>query len=82
MRGAILQAIAQELGHLALATGNKTELSIGAAALYGDMSGDFAPLKDCPKTLLYALARHRNRHDPAIPAAISRRRRRPFSETR
>ncbi len=70
MRGAMLQAISEELGHLALATGNKTELSIGSAALYGDMSGDWAPLKDCPKTLLYTLARHLNRHGPAIPEAI------------
>ncbi|MBW3592813.1 MAG: NAD(+) synthase, partial [Actinobacteria bacterium] len=70
MRGAMLQAISDELGHLALATGNKTELSIGSAALYGDMAGGYAPLKDCPKTLLYALARHRNRHAPAIPEEI------------
>jgi NAD+ synthase (glutamine-hydrolysing) len=70
MRGAMLQAISEELGHLALATGNKTELSIGSAALYGDMAGGWAPLKDCPKTLLYTLARHRNRAGPAIPEAI------------
>ncbi len=70
MRGAMLMAISEELGHLALATGNKTELSIGSAALYGDMSGGWAPLKDCPKTLLYTLARHRNRRGQAIPEAI------------
>jgi NAD+ synthase (glutamine-hydrolysing) len=68
MRGAVLLAVSDELGHLALATGNKTELSIGSAALYGDMAGGFAPLKDCPKTLLYRLARHRNSlGGPAIP---------------
>jgi NAD+ synthase (glutamine-hydrolysing) len=67
MRGAVLLAVSDELGHLALATGNKTELSIGSAALYGDMAGGFAPLKDCPKTLLYRLARHRNALGPAIP---------------
>jgi NAD+ synthase (glutamine-hydrolysing) len=70
MRGAMLQAISDELGHMALATGNKTELSIGSSALYGDMSGGWAPLKDCPKTLLYALARHRNLSGVAIPEAI------------
>lgn len=70
MRGALLQAISDELGHLALATGNKTELSIGSSALYGDMSGHWAPLKDCPKTLLYTLARHRNRRGIRIPEAI------------
>ncbi len=67
MRGAVLLAVSDELGHLPLATGNKTELSIGSAALYGDMAGAFAPLKDCPKTLLYRLARHRNALGPAIP---------------
>jgi len=66
MRGAVLLAVSDELGHLALATGNKTELSIGSATLYGDMAGAFAPLKDCPKTLLYRLARYRNTLGPAI----------------
>jgi NAD+ synthase (glutamine-hydrolysing) len=70
MRGATLQAIADELGHLALATGNKTELSLGSFALYGDMAGGYAPLKDCPKTLLYALARFRNEEAEVIPEAI------------
>ncbi len=70
MRGAVLQAISDELGHLALATGNKTELSIGSAAIFGDMAGGFAPLKDCPKTLLYRLAEHRNRLAPVVPERI------------
>jgi NAD+ synthase (glutamine-hydrolysing) len=70
MRGAMLQAISDELGHLALASGNKTELSLGSAALYGDMAGGYAPLKDCPKTLLYALARFRNVERQEIPEAI------------
>jgi NAD+ synthase (glutamine-hydrolysing) len=70
MRGATLQAIADELGHLALATGNKTELSLGSTALYGDMAGGFAPVKDCPKTLLYSLARLRNRDGEVIPEGI------------
>ena len=73
MRGAVLLAVSDELGHVALATGNKTELSIGSAALYGDMAGVFAPLKDCPKTLLYRLARHRNALAPAIPEATLER---------
>ena len=70
MRGATLLAISESLGQLALATGNKTELSIGSATLHGDMAGDFAPVKDCPKTLLYRLARHRNARDGAIPEEI------------
>lgn len=70
MRGATLLAISEKLGHLALATGNKTELSIGSATLFGDMAGDFAPIRDCPKTLLYRLARHRNARGAAIPEEI------------
>jgi len=70
MRAAILWAACDELGHIPLATGNKTELSIGTAALYGDMAGSFAPLKDCPKTLLYALARWRNVRDAVIPERV------------
>lgn len=70
MRGATLLAISEKLGHLALATGNKTELSIGSATLYGDMAGDFAPIKDCSKTLLYQLARHRNARGLAIPEDV------------
>ena len=72
MRGATLLAIAEELGRIALATGNKTELSIGSATLHGDMAGAFAPIKDCPKTLVYELARHRNARGggAAIPEEI------------
>lgn len=70
MRGATLLAISEKLRHLALATGNKTELSIGSATLYGDMAGDFAPIKDCSKTLLYQLARHRNARGAAIPEEV------------
>ena len=70
MRGAVLQAVSDELGYLALATVNKTELSLGSATLQGDMAGGFAPLKDCPKTLLYDLARHRNARGPVIPEVI------------
>ncbi len=66
----ILMAVSDERGDLVLATGNKSELSIGSATLYGDMAGDFAPIKDCPKTLLYTLAEHRNWIAPVIPAEI------------
>ena len=69
-RAAILWAICDQLGHLPLATGNKSELSIGSASLHGDMAGAFAPLKDCPKVLLHRLARLRNRRDPVIPQRV------------
>lgn len=73
MRAAIVWAICDELGHLPLATGNKSELSIGAASLHGDMAGAFAPLRDCPKTLLHRLARLRNERAPVIPARVLER---------
>ena len=72
-RGAMLLAIADELGRILLATGNKSELSVGSAVLYGDMAGGFAPIRDCPKTLVYELARHRNRRGRAIPEGILER---------
>lgn len=68
-RAAILSAFGDEHGLLILSTGNKSELSIGATT-YGDLSGDFAPLRDCPKSLLYELARWRNRSGEAVPEAV------------
>lgn len=70
LRALLLSAMADQRQRLLLATGNKTELSIGGVAWLGDMTGGFAPLKDCPKTLLYDLARHRNLTGTAIPAPI------------
>jgi NAD+ synthase (glutamine-hydrolysing) len=72
-RATLLWAVAERLGHMPLATGNKSELSIGSAALGGDMSGAFAPLKDAPKSMVYRLARMRNERDPVIPDAIIER---------
>jgi NAD+ synthase (glutamine-hydrolysing) len=69
-RAVVLTAISDAHGRLVLATGNKTELSIGAATMYGDMVGGFAPLKDCPKTLLRRLARHRDAAAPSIPESV------------
>lgn len=69
-RAVVLTAISDVRGHLVLATGNRTELSIGGATIYGDMVGGFAPLKDCPKSLLYRLARHRDAAAPAIPRSV------------
>ncbi|MDE0372587.1 MAG: NAD(+) synthase, partial [Rhodospirillales bacterium] len=53
-----------------LTTGNKSEMAVGYATLYGDMAGGFAPLKDCGKTLVYELARYRNRQSPVIPERV------------
>ena len=62
-------AISNKLGEMLLSTGNKSEMAVGYATLYGDMAGGFAPLKDCTKTLVYQLAalpqRHRARNSGA-----------------
>ena len=69
-RGILLMAISNKLGTMLLSTGNKSEMAVGYATLYGDMAGGFAPLKDCTKTLVYALARYRNSISPVIPERV------------
>ncbi|MCB1925721.1 MAG: NAD(+) synthase, partial [Gammaproteobacteria bacterium] len=69
-RGIVLMAISNKRGHMLLTTGNKSEMSVGYATLYGDMAGGFAPLKDVPKTLVYRLARWRNRDGEIIPQRV------------
>jgi len=59
-RGVTLMALSNKHGYLVLSTGNKSEMAVGYATLYGDMVGGFAPLKDVYKTLVYRLARWRN----------------------
>jgi len=74
-RGVILMAKSNQAGHLVLTTGNKSELSVGYSTIYGDSVGGFAPIKDVPKTLVWALARWRNAaaavrgQTPPIPEA-------------
>jgi NAD+ synthase (glutamine-hydrolysing) len=73
IRGNLLMALSNKFGWLVLTTGNKSELSVGYSTLYGDTAGGFAVIKDCPKTLVYALARHCNRAGgdrPPIPETI------------
>jgi NAD+ synthase (glutamine-hydrolysing) len=60
IRGNLLMALSNKFGWLVLTTGNKSEMSVGYATLYGDMAGGFAVLKDVPKTLVYELSRYRN----------------------
>ncbi len=69
-RGVLLMAISNKLGEMLLTTGNKSEMAVGYATLYGDMNGGFAPLKDCTKTLVYQLANHRNSIAPVIPERV------------
>jgi NAD+ synthase (glutamine-hydrolysing) len=64
IRGNMLMALSNKFGHLVLTTGNKSEMSVGYATLYGDMAGGFAVIKDVPKTMVYELAALRNRRDP------------------
>jgi NAD+ synthase (glutamine-hydrolysing) len=72
-RGVLLMAISNKLGEMLLTTGNKSEMAVGYATLYVDMAGGFAPLKDCSKTLVYALAAYRNGVEPAIPKRVIER---------
>ncbi|HEY0534081.1 MAG TPA: NAD+ synthase [Actinoplanes sp.] len=68
VRGVILMALSNQEGHLVLTTGNKSELAVGYSTLYGDSVGGFNPLKDVPKTMVYRLARWRDRSkDAPIP---------------
>jgi NAD+ synthase (glutamine-hydrolysing) len=60
IRGNLLMALSNKFGWLVLATGNKSEMSVGYSTLYGDLAGGFALIKDCAKTKVYELARHRN----------------------
>jgi len=73
IRGNIIMSLSNKFGFLILTTGNKSEMAMGYATLYGDMVGGFAVLKDVPKTLVYDLARWRNANavpGDAIPEAI------------
>ena len=69
-RGVLLMSISNKKNLLVLTTGNKSELAVGYSTLYGDMAGGFDVLKDCPKMLVYALARHRNTLGECIPERV------------
>jgi NAD+ synthase (glutamine-hydrolysing) len=69
-RGVILMAISNKKRKILLTTGNKSEMAVGYATLYGDMAGGYAPIKDLPKTMVYALARYRNAVAPVIPQRV------------
>jgi NAD+ synthase (glutamine-hydrolysing) len=69
-RGTILMALSNRTGALLLSTGNKSEIAVGYCTLYGDMAGGLAVISDVPKTMVYELARHINRHREIIPQVI------------
>ena len=73
IRGNVIMTISNKFGWMVLTTGNKSEMAMGYATLYGDMAGGFAVIKDVPKTLVYQLCRWRNQHGdphPVIPESI------------
>jgi NAD+ synthase (glutamine-hydrolysing) len=70
IRGTLLMALSNKYGSIVLTTGNKSEMAVGYATLYGDMAGGFAVLKDISKTLVYRLSRYRNRLGRVIPERI------------
>jgi NAD+ synthase (glutamine-hydrolysing) len=69
-RGVLLMAISNKTGAMLLTTGNKSEMAVGYATLYGDMAGGFAPIKDVSKLLVYRLARYRNARGRVIPERV------------
>ena len=72
-RGVILMALSNKQGRIVLTTGNKSEMAVGYATLYGDMAGGFAPIKDVPKLLVYRLCEYRNSLTPVIPQRVLER---------
>lgn len=69
-RGLLLMSISNKTGRMLLTTGNKSEMAVGYATLYGDMAGGFAPIKDCSKLLVYRLAKYRNSVSEVIPERV------------
>ena len=70
IRGMLLMALSNKFGHMVISTGNKSEMAVGYATLYGDMAGGFAPLKDVPKMKVFELSRYRNTISNVIPQRI------------
>lgn len=66
----LLMGISNKTGRMLLTTGNKSEMAVGYATLYGDMAGGFAPIKDCSKLLVYRLSTYRNSISPVIPQRV------------
>ena len=72
IRGVLMMALSNKYGWLVLTTGNKSEMAVGYATIYGDMAGGYAVIKDVPKTMVYELAEHRNGRSksPLIPRSV------------
>lgn len=73
IRGSLLMAVSNKTGKMVLTTGNKSEMAVGYATLYGDMAGGYGAIKDVFKTMVYRLAEYRNRLQPVIPRRVIER---------
>jgi NAD+ synthase (glutamine-hydrolysing) len=73
IRGTLLMAVSNKTGKMVLTTGNKSEMAVGYATLYGDMAGGYGAIKDVYKTLVYRLAEYRNRQGEVIPRRVIER---------
>lgn len=73
IRGILLMAISNKFGKMVLTTGNKSEMAVGYATLYGDMAGGYAAIKDVPKTMVYRLANYLNQKSEIIPKRVIER---------
>jgi len=73
IRGTLLMAVSNKTGKMVLTTGNKSEMAVGYATLYGDMAGGYGAIKDVLKTMVYRLAEYRNRIQPVIPQRVIER---------
>ncbi|HEX5949261.1 MAG TPA: NAD(+) synthase, partial [Actinomycetota bacterium] len=82
IRGNYLMAVSNRFGSMVLATGNKSELAVGYSTLYGDLAGGLAPLADVPKTLVYDLARWRNKQTDPEPIPVRVLEKPPSAELR
>jgi NAD+ synthase (glutamine-hydrolysing) len=73
IRGSLLMAVSNKTGKMVLTTGNKSEMAVGYATLYGDMAGGYGAIKDVFKTMVYRLAEYRNSIEPVIPRRVFER---------
>jgi len=70
IRGIVLMAMSNKFGHMLLTTGNKSEMSVGYATLYGDMAGGLAVIADVPKVMVFKVAEEMNRHGEQVPRTV------------
>ena len=82
IRGVLIMALSNKFGWMVLTTGNKSEMAVGYATIYGDMAGGYAVIKDVPKTLVYELAKYRNAMSDSAPIPLTVLEKPPSAELR